>query len=362
MTLASFEGHPTTQSNASHLLDCPSTRTFGVLATDNEHDSEDHSAPCADEFRAASVAIHSYLANPNTIPLSIPCNIGLYHRLLDEGVLLIDETAASFSYDSYRSVLRIRSYTMRIHDVPLTFISCIVFSNPTLSPLSRKIKITGATTDFSGFSGRYKDSRKQPDVAIWTKVDYWPTVVVEAGWNEDYLNLIADTRMWLLGGRDGDQSHAGQVNVVILVNFTETTSMDVDSRLGPSSGYQGDRKEKNVDCLDDSDANMQELGARLEVWRRCNGAEDVELVQSHDFYPTNRDGGDDRMHLTVGDIIPSEYYLAQRISPSKKILFDLDILREHIDDSIQFLSIDRETTSRIKAQKRKELLCKHTSF
>ncbi|KAH7930226.1 hypothetical protein BV22DRAFT_1043406 [Leucogyrophana mollusca] len=329
-TVPVFQGHPTPPSNARQSLEYIHPAVEPAGRTQPAPD---------DDFVAVSSGIQACLENPVPTPLSIPCGIDLYRRLLDEGILLVTETSASFSYDSYRCILRIRTCTLRIHDVPMTFISSVIFSNPILSPLSRKIKVTGATTDFSGFAGRYKDSRKQPDVAVWTRVEYWPRMVLETGWSEAYEDLVADARMWLLGGRAvvDDPAHSGEVMVVILVSFTRTAAVNDDPKL----------------VTPGSDGTALRIEACLEVWRRSEDIEDIKLVARHRFYPTNRDDdGDDHLHLTINDIVPLEYYIPRNISPTDEILFDLDILREHINEAIPSLLVDQQTVREINDRKR----------
>jgi hypothetical protein len=72
----------------------------------------------------------------------------------------------------------------------------------------------------------------QPDVAVRVRGSYWPTLVVESGWSEEYDDLVEDARMWLVGGRlrcTIDNS-TGQlhVNAVILVHF-DHKDFDADS-------------------------------------------------------------------------------------------------------------------------------------
>jgi hypothetical protein len=113
-----------------------------------------------------------------------------------------------------------------IHDVPQSFVSRTIFTTPHLQSLADIFTISSGA-DFLHFSGPYDGSRKQPDVFVRTKDFYWPTLVVETGWSEDYDDLIEDAKLWLLGSRGGSPGGAvasqHPVNTVIIIFFERKT-------------------------------------------------------------------------------------------------------------------------------------------
>ncbi|KAL1980205.1 hypothetical protein VTN96DRAFT_4471 [Rasamsonia emersonii] len=55
-------------------------------------------------------------------------------------------------------------------------------------------------TRFTGFSGIYTGSSKEPDLFIRLNTYPLPTVVVESGWSESWPHLQSDKNLWFSGG------------------------------------------------------------------------------------------------------------------------------------------------------------------
>jgi hypothetical protein len=106
---------------------------------------------------------------------------------------------ARFNYNAHTQVFILQCMTTPIHDAPLPFLASAVYADPTLQPLRHLLDISSGT-DFVAFRGRYTESRKQPDVLFRVDPFYWPTLVVEIGWFEEYDDLKEDALLWLFGG------------------------------------------------------------------------------------------------------------------------------------------------------------------
>src|ERR1700733_2240042 len=123
------------------------------------------------------------------------------------------------NYNSLTQILILECMTTPIHDVPQSFISHTLFTDPHLA--SFDFFTISSNTDFTPFNDPYKGSRKQPDVFVRVAGFYWPTLVVETGWSEDYDDLVDDAKLWLLGSRGGSPGGATDlqhpVNTVILI-------------------------------------------------------------------------------------------------------------------------------------------------
>ncbi|KAH7905895.1 hypothetical protein BJ138DRAFT_1017074 [Hygrophoropsis aurantiaca] len=195
------------------------------------------------EHNAALIRSHLGQGHEEPATLKISCPPDHYLRLLEEAVFPSGETSICVSYDSYRSILRIQLYTDCIHDAPLTFILRTIYDSP-IAPARKSFHIFAGTTDFSGFLPPYEYSIKQPDIAICPGSHHWPSLVVESGLNEDYEDLVADARLWLLGGRADNSAEPecrGQVNVVILFIFIERTRRNFDEQSTPACQSTGER-------------------------------------------------------------------------------------------------------------------------
>ena len=71
--------------------------------------------------------------------------------------------------------------------------------------------------EFQGFAPPYASSSKQPDQCILPIGQKLPTVVIESGWTESFLDLHRDRDLWLKGG-------AGDVQIVLLFKWSKLAS------------------------------------------------------------------------------------------------------------------------------------------
>jgi hypothetical protein len=145
--------------------------------------------------------------------------------------LYSNDSHVRFNYNSLTRTLIIQYMTTPTHNAAQSFIAETIFRNPAFQNLEGLLTIASGT-DFLGFRGRYKFSQKQPDVLVCVNREYWPSLVVESGWSEDYNDLVEDAKLWLLGGQGGPNVGTldlqDPVNVVILIYF-DHKKFDLDT-------------------------------------------------------------------------------------------------------------------------------------
>lgn len=82
-------------------------------------------------------------------------------------------------------------------------------------PIGSSIEVV-ANQEYKNFQGRYRGSRKTPDLAVeFTEGNgpLHPKFILEVGFSEPYQDLIQTAKLWLNG--------KPQVSVVMIVNFEE---------------------------------------------------------------------------------------------------------------------------------------------
>lgn len=232
------------------------------------------------------------------------------------------------NYNSATQILIIRCMTTAVHDSPQSFISRTLYSDPHLQPLLDIMRVQ-CGTEYLHFNGRFKRSQKLPDVFVAIKGYYWPTLVVETGWSEDYDDLVEDAKLWLLGSPDGPPGGKKDlqlpVNVVILISF-DKQNFEADSST--LKGY-------------------------FEVWRRDpTDANAIKQDLSMQFYPTPPTGS------TIVEFPLEEIVRAANVPPgvsgTTPIRFDLMLLVNLVEDAVIDVGMNLDEKRRINAEKREE--------
>lgn len=78
-------------------------------------------------------------------------------------------------------------------------------------------------TAFSGFSGRYQGSSKEPDFFFRPDTDDFPSIVFESGWSESLPRLESDKNLWLNGTKS--------VELVFLLKWTRLSERRVAGHI-----------------------------------------------------------------------------------------------------------------------------------
>ncbi|KAH7918684.1 hypothetical protein BV22DRAFT_1134410 [Leucogyrophana mollusca] len=117
-----------------------------------------------------------------------------YILFSEAGVLTSGKSKISISYDSRLSALEIWAYTSCIHNMPGTWAAATIQASD-LKAIPRKLNYWYSTTTFSEFLELWKLTMKQPDIAISPEGDYWPSLMVEVGWNQKYKDLLESAKI-----------------------------------------------------------------------------------------------------------------------------------------------------------------------
>ncbi|KAJ9328729.1 hypothetical protein DTO027B5_1354 [Paecilomyces variotii] len=197
------------------------------------HNLRSNTPPSAPPLTAQRLFLEIYDAIINArdskelIYENIPREIGslVADSLADEP--LVERAFPRIQFNSARGVLRVHIMPTPIHNVYLQWMKNELFRMAMAQFLTfdefEYLELNVATT-FTGFSGAYAGSSKEPDLYLQPDTrGLLPRVIVESGWSESWPHLQSDRTLWFSGGVD--------VRYVILLKWTKTSNGSVTGMI-----------------------------------------------------------------------------------------------------------------------------------